>query len=217
MKKHPNLCEFILILFAFSCTQNLLASEPQSEKDTDSTRYDLVHEIQSGETLHIKTKVEYDGSVIVDRAGKDEDAKALPLEVRAQINFDERVSDASKSNPQAIRQYKQASATIKAGKGKTKVTLSDKNKIVLTRLKTQTNGNLQYQVAAIGGTLLQKEYELLRNPGDPISYANLFNKQDVKVGDTWRLEKDQLAGLLSINRIISSSTKMMLKLSLIHI
>ena len=174
-------------------------------------KYDLIHQVRSDETLAIKTQVQYLGNVIVDRAGQEENETVLPLDVRAKMNFDQRISSGSTQSPQAIRYYDLAMASIQAGKGKTEIKLRDANRIILARMKNQSRGSHEFQIASIGSTLRQKEYELLKNPGDPLSYANLFNKTGVEIGDKWKVKKEQLTSLLAMNRIISSSATMLLK------
>ena len=170
--------------------------------------YDLVHRVTDNETLNIRSQVQYLGSVIVDR---EDQQHTLPLDVRARFDFDQRISSSSKVHPQAIRYFQSAEASIKAGKGRTASKLNKENKLVLARMKDLSDGGHDYQIAAIGGMLSQKEYELLKNPGDPLVYGDLFRQTDVAIGEQWKLEKSQLIGLLALNRIITNSVSMKLK------
>ena len=206
MKINLNSIFSVFFVFAFGFICLIPTLKVNAKED-----YNLTHKIRADETLNIKTQVQYLGSVIVDRAGQQENQSSLPLDVRAKISFDQRISGGNSSSPQAIRYYDQAVASIKAGKGQTDIALRETSRIVLARMKTEDTGDHQFQIAAIGSTLRQKEYELLKNPGDPLSYSVLFDKQKVKIGDKWKLTKDQLASLLSMNRIITSSATMMLK------
>ena len=175
------------------------------------TTYDIVHQVQADQTLNIRTQVQYQGSVIADAAGQQENSRVVPLDVRGQFVFDQRISDSSSSGAQAIRYFDTASATIKTGQTQSESVLQKDNKLVLSRIKSSKNGNQQFQVASIAGAIRQKEYELLKNPGDPLSYADIFNKTDIKIGEKWKVEKAQLASLLAYDRIVSSSVNMMLK------
>ena len=206
MKKHQNSCISALFVLAIG-----FISLNQTAQLSAVEKYDLTHQIRADQTLNVTAQVQYLGSVIVDRAGQQENQSVLPLDVRGKIKFDQRMSGGSTTSPQAIRYYDKAVASIKAGKGSTDIALRDDNRIVLARMKTEEAGNNQFQIAGIGSTLRQKEYELLKNPGDPLSYATLFDKRQVKIGDKWKLGKGQLASLLSMNRIITSSATMMLK------
>lgn len=173
--------------------------------------YDIVHQVQADQTLQIKTQVQYQGSVIADGAGQLENARVVPLDARGQLVFDQRISDSSSGDAQAIRYFETASATIKTGQARLESKLGENNRLLLSRIKTSEDGNQQFQVASIAGAIRQKEYELLKNPGDPLSFVNVFNKTGVKVGEKWEIGKPELASLLSYDRIVSNSVTMMLK------
>lgn len=173
--------------------------------------YDLVHQFDSDTTLNIQTQLQYAGSVIVDSAGNEENQRALPLDVNAKLKFDQRISSSSTKQPQAIRFFESAAADIKAGKGATETKLTDANRLVIARLAQEQNENHVFEVASLEDRLSQKEYELLKTPGDCLAYPDLFNKQGVKVGDRWQPSKDLIADLVSINRVITCDVSMMLK------
>ena len=173
--------------------------------------YDLLHLVTPDQTLNVRSQVQYLGSVIVDRAGQAEDQQALPLDVRARFEFDQRISSGSVVSPQAIRYFENAEASIKAGTGRAESKLATSNQLVLARMKSDSGGSHHFQIASLDGMLSQKEYELLKNPGDPLAFTDLFQKKGVKVGDKWNIGKEQFISLLSINRVISHSVNMMLK------
>ncbi len=176
-----------------------------------SQTHDLVHQVNSDSTLRILTQLQYSGSVIIDNAGQDEEVRVLPLDVRASLDYDQRISASNTLSPQAIRYFDKALATIKAGKGQTATELAASKRLVLARINRTKNGTHQFQIAAIGNTLSQQEYELLKNPGDPLSFAGLFDRRDIAIGDQWEPDKDQIADLLAVNRVISSTVSLMLK------
>ena len=173
--------------------------------------YNLVHRFDSDTNLKVQTQLQYSGSVIVDQAGKDENEKALPLEVQANLIFDQRISSSSSVQPQAIRYFEKATANINAGKGSTQVRLPDEKNLVIARIKHEPNENHVVQIASVESTLTQKEFELLKTPGDSLSYSNLFNKRNVKIGEKWQPAKALIADLVSVNRAITSDVSMMLK------
>ena len=195
----------------FSCLLCLALSVPTLTTTDAQTTYDIVHQVKADQTLNIRTQVQYQGSVIADGAGQQENARVVPLDVRGQFVFDQRISDSSSSGAQAIRYFDTASATIKSGQTQTESSLQKDNKLVLSRFKSSSDGIQQFQVASIAGAMRQKEYELLKNPGDPLSFVDIFNKTDVKIGEKWKVEKSQLANLLAYDRIITSTVTMMLK------
>ncbi len=196
-----------LSVFVCSASLALLFCQQNGRAQT----YDLIHEIEADSTLEVTTQLQYTGSVIVDGAGEDEDSRALPLDVRARLHFDQRISSGSTNSPQAIRYFDKALATIQAGQGETTSRLSKQNNLVLARMNQEADGNHQFQIASIGDCLSQQEYELLKNPGDPLAFTSVFDKRGVAIGEKWQLQSEQLADLLSVNRIINSSVSMMLK------
>lgn len=210
MKKnlYPNFPAISRAFVAFAIF--LVVSSLAKTQLADET-FDLLHLTTPKQNLNVRSQVQYLGSVIVDKAGRDENQQALPLDVRARFVFDQRISSGSVASPQAIRYFENAEASIKAGKGRTEVELEPNNNLILARMKDDMDGSHHFQIAAIEGMLTQKEYELLKNPGDPLAYSDLFRKKNVRVGEKWKIGKEQFIGLLSINRVISHSVNMMLK------
>ena len=202
MKKHLAFLCGITVVFLF-------VFYPATELTAQS--YDLIHQFDSESTLRVQTQFQYSGSVIVDGAGNEENERALPLDVRASLKFDQRISSSSKRSPQAIRFFEEAKAQIDAGKGSTQTELSDSNRLVIARMHSPGNDRHTFEIASIDSKLSQKEYELLKTPGDALAFANLFNRKDVKVGDQWKAGKEFVADLVSVNRIITCDISMMLK------
>ena len=205
MKKNINIpstvfCWFTMSILLVTCTSDFLCAQT----------YDIVHQVQADQTLNVKTQIQYLGSVIADGAGEQANAKVVPLEVRGQFHFDQRISESSKSGPQAIRVFEKAAAEIKTGTERKDPQLENENRLLLARIK-DSSGDSELQIASIGGVLSQKEYELLKNPGDPLSFTTLFDKTDVEVGEKWPVEKEQLGGFLAYDRIVSSSCNLMVK------
>ena len=195
-----------VLTLTFLCLTNLLGPSACLAQT-----YDLVHRFDSDTNLKVQTQLQYSGSVIVDQAGNEENEKALPLDVQASLIFDQRISSSSSTQPQAIRLFEKATANIKAGKGSTQVHLPKDKNLVIARIKHEPNENHVVQIASIENTLTQKEYELLKTPGDSLAYSNLFNKRNVKVGEKWQPAKALIADLVSVNRAITSDVSMMLK------
>ena len=201
MKKHLVIFSGISVVFlVFFCSAIGLPAQ----------EYDLVHQFDSESTLRVQTQFQYSGSVIVDSAGNEENERALPLNVRASLKFDQRISSSSKRSPQAIRYFDEAKAQIEAGKGSTQADLSADKRLVIARMTSESN-NHAFEIASIDSKLTQKEYELLKTPGDSLAFANLFNKTGVKVGEKWKARKESIADLVAINRMITCDVSMMLK------
>ena len=141
---------------------------------------------------------EHKGIVTVDNAGQDEDAQRLRLDVNARINFDQRYTGNQEKN-QAIRQYRDSRADIVIDKNKTKSFLKDTNQLIVTRINERSSQRLQ--VASINDVLKQSELDLIRNPADPLTYAGVFDKTEIKIGDTWKAESDALADFLAVDHV----------------
>ena len=183
----------------------LLVAAPASAQ-----QFDLSSEVDQGEFQAARFQVEYSGHIVVDLSrDKKRDASILPIDVKGQFAFDQQLSGKPNSM-QAVRYYTKASANIKAGKGHKASHLEPENRYILGRIRTLENQN-QFQIASIGSVLQRSEYELLRNPCDPVALIGLLDQQGVSIGDTWQVEKGALGRFLNIDHVISADVDFKLK------
>lgn len=183
----------------------LLAAAP-----TSAQQIDLSSDVDQGEFQAARFQVEYSGNIVVDLSrDKNLNPSILPIDVTGQFAFDQQLSGKPNSM-QAVRYYTKASANIKAGKGHKASHLEPDNRYILGRIRTLENQN-QFQIASIGSVLQRSEYELLRNPCDPVALIGLVDQQNVSVGDTWQVEKGALGRFLNIDHVISADVEFKLK------
>ena len=182
---------------------------------------DLTTEVRQGEFQSVRYQVEYCGDMIVDLSRQnDRQPSLLPLDVTGRFEFDQQLSG-QPGTMQAVRYYRQATADIESGQGHQASELNPDNTYILSRIRTRENQN-EFQIASIGSVLQRSEYELLRNPCDPIALVGLINREKVKVGESWEVDQGTLGRFLNIDHVITSDVQFKLKsadagLALIHV
>ena len=172
---------------------------------------DIVHKQLTDRMQEVKSKYNYKGVILVENEEDDEEIRTLPLTVRADFYCDQRVTTKSENSAQAIRMYKSATASIKAGTGKTDSKLELDNQMILSRIQTTPRDLTLFEHASVQEMLSQREYELLKNPGDPLTFHRLFQKTKVNVGDKWATDDEALSGFLALDRVITKNVKLSLK------
>lgn len=168
------------------------------------------HRQNTDQMQQVKSKYVYDGALIVENE-KDDEVRSVPLDVRADFFWDQRVTAQSKTSAQAIRIFKSAAANIKAGTGRTDSKLDEPNQLVLSRIQTDKSDLTKFEHASVENVLSQREYELLKNPADPLTFHRMFNQKDVKVGDTWKVNDEAAASFLTLDRMITNDLTLKLK------
>ena len=172
---------------------------------------------QDTDQMHqIKSKFVYSGTLLIDNENEDEEEeddqiRTLPLNVRADFYWDQRVTSHSESSAQAIRIFNSATASIKAGTGQTDSKLGEPNHLILSRVQTDKTDLTTFEHASVENVLSQREYELLRNPADPLTFHRMFNQKDVQVGDTWKVNDEAAASFLALDRMITNNLTLKLK------
>ena len=170
--------------------------------------FDIKVSYQKGQQYQIRSEFQHQGIVIVDEAGGATKAQSLPIDVEARFDFSERFVG-SATNLQAVRFYETSNAKITINKGTTVSKLANKNKLVVTRIRP--NEDRKIQVASLKDALTQSELELLQNAADPLTFADLLNKQNIEIGVEWKPVRESLANFLAVDRIIHSDVKLLLK------
>ena len=193
-----------------------------AQNDTEAIDIEIVYD--KARIIQNEFRIEYSGEVIVehyDDSSEEEKqekeprneipqpkAQSFPIEVKTRLDFSERLIG-SPEKPQAVRHYGFSQAKILLNEKEMISELSEQNDLIVTRIKSD-EGN-RYQIASVADILQQKEYDLLRNPADSLSFINLFTKAGVRVGDRWAPHKDDLARFLSVDYVIDSNVEIELK------
>jgi hypothetical protein len=189
-------------IFSFA----VVAIASMSVEAQDKIDIDIHYE--KGRQYRVLTQYQHDGQMAVDHAGQDSEVKNLTLDVDARIDFHERYVGTT-TNVQAVRFYDRAQAEIKIDDGTKTSSLSDSNSMVVARL--QSDPVQSHQMASLKDVLIQSELELITNPADPLTLAGLLNKEDVKIGQEWTPDRDDLAKFLNVDRIYQSDIKLKLR------
>ena len=170
--------------------------------------YDIDVRYERGDYQMVTAKFEHKGVVIVDQAGQKDDAERLPLDVSAKLEYSERFTG-DKNDMQSIRLYKLTDAEIKISDGETTPKLNPQNNLIVARIQDSTSQRLQ--LASVNSVLKQSELELIRNPCDPLSFAALFNKQNVEQGEKWNVDSVVIADFLAVDRVYENDVTLILK------
>lgn len=156
----------------------------------------------------VEARFEHEGKVVVDHGGQTDMQKQLPMNTVASMTYYQRLTGSEK-DPQAIRYFENSKGNFNIEKGKVNSSVSNENRMVVARLKSVPGQRLQ--MASVMDTLSQSEFELIKNPADPLTYAKLLNQKNVKIGGKWKIDNDALADFLSVDRILFNETKLLLK------
>ncbi len=171
---------------------------------------DINLKFERGQQHRVQLQFEHEGKVVMqkDPERQEEDFRMLPMKTTAKLGYAQRFTG-KKDDIQAIRYYDKADGRFEILKGKTGASLSDKNRLIVVRVKSKAGKRIQ--MASVSETLAQYELELLCNPVDPLAIASLINHKGAKVRGTWKPSNDGLANFLSVDRIIRNDVKIQLK------
>ena len=171
---------------------------------------DINLKFDRGQQHRVQMQFEHEGKVIMqkDPEREEEDFRKLPMKTIAKLGYFQRFTGKG-DDIQAIRFYNQAKGKYSILKGETGASLKDNNRLVVVRVKPESDKRIQ--MASVVNTLAQQELELLRNPVDPLAVASLVNKKDVETGKQWKPSDDGLANFLSVDRIVRNDVKVRVK------
>ena len=171
---------------------------------------DINLKFDRGQQHRVQMQFEHEGKVIMqkDPEREEEDFRKLPMKTIAKLGYFQRFTGKG-DDIQAIRFYNQAKGKYSILKGETGASLKDNNRLVVVRVKPESDKRIQ--MASVVNTLAQHELELLRKPVDPLAVASLVNKKDVETGKQWKPSDDGLANFLSVDRSVRNDVKVRVK------
>ena len=179
----------------------LLFATPRLILGQHSASIDLAPTTSTTAIYRIISRLDGRGSVSTD------ENTTLDLRLDARFNYDERVI-ARKQSLKSVRNYQAARAEIRLGSGSVINQLEANN----TTLIVQTAPNsIPVKFASVGGPLTQKELELINTPANTLTVSELITRSNVKVGESWIPNKDQLANFLNIDLIGESNVELKLE------
>ena len=175
---------------------------------TSAQSVDIDLEFDKSTQTRVVSEYLHEGDVVVPKASDKTQTNPLPMRVQAHMDYFQRYTGNASEN-QAIRYYREAKSSIKVDDGTTAAVLSNGNRHIVTRVVSGSARPIQ--VASLGDALQQSELDLLRNPGDPLTVPALLNRENVSKGDKWDAPKKALGSFLSVDRILKSDVKLLLK------
>ncbi|MDA8563300.1 hypothetical protein N9L06_02490 [Mariniblastus sp.] len=175
---------------------------------TSARSVDIDLEFDKSTQTRVVSEYLHEGDVVVPKASDKTQTNPLPMRVQAHMDYFQRYTGNASEN-QAIRFYREAKSSIKVDDGTTAAVLSNGNRHIVTRVVSGSARPIQ--VASLGDALQQSELDLLRNPGDPLTVPALLNRENVSKGDKWDAPKKALGSFLSVDRILKSDVKLLLK------
>jgi hypothetical protein len=184
----------VFLMFVCTSVTGLVAQE----------KVDLKIETKKGQQNHVSCVLSHSGSVIVNSEEEDK-VQSLPMDVSANLNYYQLINGTN----QAIRYYESAGAKIKIQKGTSAPGLDAENRLVVARVKSG-EGDL-VELASMTNVLSQPELELLQSPADPLTLANVFNKESVEEGDKWSPSEEAIAKMFRVHKITESNVQLKLK------
>ena len=163
--------------------------------DSDVKTYTLSPDRNNGQPAHVKVAIEIKGKLKLGTPGKT--STELPLEVRADLSYDERVLDAGDTTGtdgtkrRSIRQYDEAQASIVVGKSNIASRLAPDRRLIVAQ--TGSDGQILFSPIE---PLTREELELLDVPASSLLLTALLPESAVKPGDTWKPDSRWLAPIL---------------------
>ena len=195
------------LAFALGC---LICS---SSVTSAQEKFDLDVEFAPTKQIRVASNYEHVGDVLVISEPKDDKKDSKPgvtplrMSVEAKMTYIQRTMNQT----QAIRYFENAAAKIKLDEGTTNPRLAENNRLVVARSKEKSKGNQEVEMASIKDTLQQSELDLIQNPADPMTLAELLSKDGIKEGDSWKPSNIALAKFLNVNEINETDVKLVLK------
>ena len=204
MSKKAFFLGLALTLTNLACFVPDISASPQARQES------IRLQIQPGasEYSHFDIQVSHEGIVVIDDPQREQEGpKSLELEVNAEVRFGQRFTGRN-NKVLAIRKYAPTSkAEIKLAEGSSETKLDEKNQYIIARIKE--SGPIQ--AASIQDVLTQSESELLTYPCDPLGLPALFPTQQVKVGDSWKVDDKALSTFLGVDRVYENNVSMRLR------
>lgn len=184
---------FRSILLSAAAVLFLLPSATSIGAEAERT-YDLRPRLDNA-LREVTGVLEARGELMLRQNGKpaDKEVQRLPLEVRGEVRFAERVLDPAVSR--SVRYYDEANAKIRIGEGGVKPRLRSARRLIVA----QHNEGLRYRAGA--GPLDREELDLLRVQGDPLVIAQLMPTEPKAIGHEWTADDLAWARLLVIDTV----------------
>lgn len=167
----------------------------------DATPVPLTPSTSTQQILRVETRLDGRGQIAPE---KD---KRINLRLDARLHYDERII-ARKQMLKSIRDYQLARAEIRLGDGSMINELAEDRRIVIAQVK---NDQLPVKLAALGGPLTQKEFELIDIPANSLVLDQLILHPTARFNQPWKPETAVLERFLNIDEIEESDVELKLE------
>ncbi len=179
----------------------LFWNNPGNLVGQDATRVDLTPSQSTSTIYRIVSRLDGRGAV------KPDQEQSINLRLDARFKYDERVI-ARKQLLKSVRDYSTARAEIRLGDGSIVNELPDDRQLIIAQMASPGH---PVELAAIGGSITQQQFELINVPANTLTLGQLIAKSDVAVDDTWEPGTDDLARFLNIDTVEETDVKLKLE------
>ena len=182
-----------------------------AEANRDAPTYDLTLKAELGSTYRVKRELTAEGTIRAETppsssnelAAKTNDSlasKPLKLQVRARMEYDERIAAVEKGNmpARAARRVRQAGAAIRGEVRPSNIMLRPQVATLVAERRDRS-----VFLYSPGGPLTRAELDLARGPGDPLGWIDLLPNRPVAVGETWTLGETSVRELTDYDALAS--------------
>jgi len=174
------------ILFAAALPKLVLAGDS----------YSLQSQCQKGDLRRVTAKIQVDGIL---KPSMDPKVPSLPLKVRGRFAYDELRLDAPGDGPsrRSLRYYREAQAAIRIDKQTSGSTLRDDVRLITARAESKG----KVAISSPRGPLTREELELIDLQFGSLIADRLLPQSKVKIGDSWKIPNEALAGLSGLDAV----------------
>jgi hypothetical protein len=156
---------------------------------------DLRAPVRPGRFQQTKVVIETEGKLKLNADGQE--VKHLPLKVRGELHYFERVLTAKQwSEVRAVRAYQQAQATIRLHETELTTKLRPERRLAV--LESGYGGNILFSPQ---GPLTREELDLVEAPAGSLALESLLPLRPTKIGSQWKLSDVTTARLLGLEAI----------------
>jgi len=188
----------ILACSGLSCIADALVAADGS--------HDLRISVEPGQVQRVRVLLEVNGQLKL--SGEDKQVTRLPLQVNAELLYDERVLEFNQQNGcrKDLRHYDTAQADLRIGDTSQSAKLPADRRLAVTQV-----GAEEIVLFSPLAPLTRDELELLEVQANSTVLFRLAPPQPVAIGDEWQHDDSTLAALLCLDTVTQNDVKSTLR------